>query len=624
MKTGYFQYLWFLIWNRFIKNSVIYKLIRGIYDFFSSKWQNGKIPGWFRRVDGDVEDKSRCAGILGCILTFLSALQKKYNEVFTKWKENSLAVNICKYLLHNFLAVNLRFIGILSASGFGTYTLLRLICGGGFSEISAVMCVVFAVISIFDVNLTDYIKVSKASCLAENLLDTELNYKFYYMTKCSKSVARYIVAVLAGVVSGAAGAFLGAAAGLVIVPGILLSSMVMYKTEFGVFLTAMLAPFVPTMALAALAALCFLSFIVKAVTGKSFNKKFGIVGMFVALMLAVYAISALNSFAKTSSIKIFAVYAVMMSFFFVVINTIKTKKMFKDLCRAFAISGFLVCLYGLYQYFSGVAGTEKWFDEEMFEGMTVRIYSTLENPNVLGEYILLVFPVTIGLMWTAKKPLSKVFYFLLAAVDGYALVLTYSRGCWIAVIVAAALYITLVCGKLWGLALIALPLVPFVIPESIISRFTSIGDMTDTSTSYRVYIWLGTLNMLKDFWIPGVGMGEAAFKQVYPFYSYSAIVAPHTHNMFLQVWVETGIGGILAFLLLLFFFFKQLCYGHRKTADKSMKVLLVSIGAAVLAFMVQGMFDNCFYNYRVFMLFWFVLALGAAAVNIAKEERGNE
>ena len=178
MKTGYLQYLWLLIWNRLIKNSVIYKVIRGIYDFFSSKWQSGKITGWFRRVNGDVEDKSRCAKVLGCVLTFLSALQRKYNEVFTKWKENSFTVNICKYLLHNFLAINLRFIGILSAAGFGTYTLMRLILGGGFSVFSAVMCVAFAAVSIFDVNLTDYIKASWVSRSAETLLDTEMSYKF--------------------------------------------------------------------------------------------------------------------------------------------------------------------------------------------------------------------------------------------------------------------------------------------------------------------------------------------------------------------------------------------------------------------------------------------------------------
>src|SRR5699024_991064 len=111
--------------------------------------------------------------------------------------------------------------------------------------------------------------------------------------------------------------------------------------------------------------------------------------------------------------------------------------------------------------------------------------------------------------------------------------------------VAAAVFVTFAAGKLWGLMLLILPFVPMFLPESIINRFASIGDMGDSSTSYRVYIWMGTLNMLKDFWLSGIGMGSEAFTAVYPFYSYNAVVAPHSHNLFLQILVEAGVVGIV-------------------------------------------------------------------------------
>lgn len=620
MKTGYFQYLWLLIWNNLIKNSFVYKILCGIYGFFSSKWQTSAITRWFRRVDADVEDKSRFGRFFGFGFKTVEKLSHK-NEVFTRMKEGSLFVLICKYLLHNFLAVNLRFIGVLSAVGCGVYTILSLITSGVLSAVGLVLTISSAIIAVFDVNLADFLKASKVSDLAQYFIGTELTYKFYYMTKCSKSRVRYYCAVLFGVLAGIVAAFINPIIGAAFVLGIVFFSMVMYKTEFGVFMTAILAPFVPTMVLAGLVSMCVLSLLVRALTSKSVNWKFGTVGLFIVLMIVVYLIAAVNSFAKGKGLQIWAVYAVMMSFFFVVINTIKTKKQLFDLCRAFVISGFFVCLYGLYQYVFKPGGAAAWIDEEMFEGISMRIYSTLENPNVLGEYILLVLPVSIALMWRAEKIGAKLFYLAIAAVCGAALILTFSRGCWIAIMVAAAVYVTFVCGKLWGLVLLALPLLPFVIPETIIQRFASVGNMSDSSTSYRVYIWMGTLLMMKDFWISGIGMGQEAFSQVYPFYSYSAIVAPHSHNLFLQVWVETGIGGLFNFLIILLLWFKQICKGHSITNDKTLKTVLVSIGSAICAFMVQGMFDNCFYNYRVFMIFWFVLALGIAAVNIAKRER---
>ena len=182
---------------------------------------------------------------------------------------------------------------------------------------------------------------------------------------------------------------------------------------------------------------------------------------------------------------------------------------------------------------------------------------------------------------------------------------------------------TFVCGKIWGLALVALPFVPMVLPESIINRFLSVGDMKDSSTSYRVYIWMGSLAMIKDFWASGIGPGTEAFKAVYPFYSYSGIVAPHSHNMFLQILVESGIVGIGVFLTTLFMFGKTMIDGYQATEKKgsALGTMIVAICAGVIGFAVQGMFDNCFYNYRVFLIFWFTLALGIAAVNIAKSEK---
>ncbi len=619
MKTGYFQFLWLWIWNNLIKNSLIYKILCKVYGFFSYKWQASKITGWFRRVDGDVEKHSVFGRIFGCGFSLIEKISKK-SEFFTKCKENSFIVSACKYLLHNFLALNLRFIGILSAAGLAVYTGLNAFSGNDLSPVALALMLISAILAVFNVNAMDYFKPSGISKLAEYLIGTEFTYKAYYMTKCSKSRARYVCAVFFGVLAGVIGAKVNPLIGVGAVLGIVFFSMVMYKVEFGVFITVILAPFIPTMALAGMVIICAFSLLVKAITGKNFKWSFGIVGMFIIFMIGIYLVSALTSFARGKSLQIWAIYAVMMCFFFVVINTIKTKKQLLDLCRAFVLSGLFVCLYGIYQYVFQVADPNAWLDESMFEGISMRIYSTLENPNVLGEYILLLIPVSVALMWKTEKVASKIFYFAVTAVMAAALILTFSRGCWIAIMVAAAIYITFVCGKIWGLLLLVIPVLPFVIPETVIQRFASVGDMSDSSTSYRVYIWAGTFLMLKDFWISGIGMGEEAFNRIYPFYSYNAIVAPHSHNMFFQVLVETGISGMINFMLILLFWFKQICRGHKVTQDKTLKTVLVAIGAAVFAFLVQGMFDNCFYNYRVFMLFWFVLGLGIAAVNIAKKE----
>ena len=620
--NGYFMALWSIIWTRFIKNSVIYRVLCGIYSFFSKQWQSSMITGLFRNTF--FAEGTATGGIFGkilfCPFMLLEAIRKKWWEKLNSQKETSFFIRTCKYFLHNLLALNLRFIGVMLASAAAADLVLSLILGGGI-RLDLIALFAGIILSLVNFNVTDLLRSSGIAGLIEKAFDLELSFDFYYITKCGDR-RRLFCAVFFGIVAGLICAKLSALYALVFIAGLWFVFMVFYKVEFGVFMTVFLAPIIPTMAVVGLTLLCLASLIVKAVTSKKFEFVTDGLGFMVIAMLAIYLLAAICSFAPFKSIQIWAVYFAFMAFYFVVINTIKTRKQLKGILTVFCISGLLVCLYGIMQYVFGWNITQAWMDEEMFEDIKMRIYSTLENPNVLGEYILLVLPVCIALMWKKKSLFAKAVFGAMAAVMGVALILTFSRGCWIGIMAAAAIFITFAAGKLWGLALLVLPVIPMVLPQSIINRFASIGDMKDSSTSYRVYIWMGTLLLLKDFWLSGIGPGTEAFTQVYPFYSYSAVVAPHSHNLFLQILVESGVLGIVFFAALLILFFKQLISGHTVHGKgEELSVILVAFGSAVIGFLVQGLFDNCFYNYRVFMIFWAVIALGSAAYRVAKAEQ---
>ncbi len=619
--NGYFLTLWLFIWNNLIKNSLIYKGLTGLYSFISKQWQNSYLAGLFRRVYFS-QDAAKNS-ILGkiCFLPFslIEKIQQKYAEKLNALKEKSVIIRFFKYLLHNFLALNLRFIGIFVTTA-AAFDFIISIFRGGSLLLSAVAMVFGIAISIIDFNITGILKNSLIVSFIEKCLDTEFSFNFYYITKCEGKSRLYCAGIFGAICGILCGLFSPILA-LLFVAGILFVSLVLYKVEFGVFITLFLAPIVPTMIVVGLCLLCFMSLIIKSLTTKKFIWQLDGMGLMIIVMILIYMISSVTSFAPFKSVQIWAVYFAFMIFYFVIINTIKTKTQLFNLLKVFAVSALLVCLYGIAQYIFGWNVKQAWMDEEMFEDIKMRIYSTLENPNVLGEYILLTLPVCISLMWTAKKALSRIVYGGMSLILVLALILTFSRGCWLGIMAAAAVFITFAAGKLWGLALIALPIVPFILPESIINRFTSIGDMSDSSTSYRVYIWMGTLLMLKDFWISGIGLGTEAFTQVYPFYSYNGIVAPHPHNLFLQVITESGVIGIAVFLLLLFLFFKNLVVGYQSFGKgNKFSVAIVGIASAVVGFLLQGMFDNCFYNYRVFMIFWAVLAIGIASCRIARAE----
>ena len=146
--------------------------------------------------------------------------------------------------------------------------------------------------------------------------------------------------------------------------------------------------------------------------------------------------------------------------------------------------------------------------------------------------------------------------------------------------------------------------------------------MADSSTSYRVYIWLGTIAMLKDYWICGIGPGMEAFNQVYPLYAYNSISAPHSHNLFLQIVCDTGIVGLIVFVLLIFQYYRMTCGALSRENKKENKVLLIAAISSVTGFMVQSMSDYTFYNYRVMLLFWVCIGFGMVLTKLyrLKEE----
>ena len=86
---------------------------------------------------------------------------------------------------------------------------------------------------------------------------------------------------------------------------------------------------------------------------------------------------------------------------------------------------------------------------------------------------------------------------------------------------------------------------PFVLPQSILERLISIGNIGDSSTAYRVSVWIASARMARDFWMSGVGFGSDAFAAVYSGYALNgAGFALHSHNFYIQLVVDMGIGGL--------------------------------------------------------------------------------
>ncbi len=379
-------------------------------------------------------------------------------------------------------------------------------------------------------------------------------------------------------------------------------------------------PFVPTMITLGLLMMTLLSLLLKVVLAQEFSLNYFRTNLWVLVFLLCVVLFGLSSIATEGIKQIVLLTSAFVVSYFVVIHTVETKGQFRFLLYVFVIAGTLSAVYGIYQYVFGDVFTQSWIDAEMFEDIRMRVYSTFENPNVYGEYLILVIPVIIALFWTEKGWLRKLFLLGMLGITMLAAVLTFSRGCWLGIILEVGILLVIIDKRFILLGVILLMCAPLVLPKTIMNRFTSIGNLKDSSTSYRVNIWYGTVDMLKDYWPSGVGVGTASFNAVYPMYSYNAISTQHSHNLFLQLLSSYGVIGFACFLIMMYEFFKEITIHQLKKKN----IVVASLGAGMLGFLLESMFDYTWYNYRVLLIFWVYLALGMVGTKLERKEENDQ
>ncbi len=404
----------------------------------------------------------------------------------------------------------------------------------------------------------------------------------------------------------------------------LLGGSIFLHPEFYAAAAVVLLPLVPTMGILGLVGAGFFSLVLKLGTDRDFTLKKSPINIYVGLFGCIYLFCTLTSLTPGGSLFPGMLTTVFLLFFFVLTACGFSRRGIDRLLVGMTAAGLVVACYGFYQFLFPEQFRNVWTDTDMFSNLTFRVYSTLENPNVLGEYFLLVVPLGGAVALTREGWKGKLLGLLALAAMGVCLVLTYSRGCYLGLLFAMAVFVVLLQPKLLIPGVVLLLLCPLYLPESVLTRFTSIGNMGDTSTSYRVYIWMGTLAMLKDHWFSGIGPGEAAFDLVYPDYAYNAVTAPHSHSLYLQLLCDLGVVGLLVFLGLLLAFYRMMFTAIRREQEKKAKVFQIAGVSAVTGFLVQGATDYTFYNYRVMLLFWVLLALCVCFTRMTKSSGTGE
>ncbi|MCL2398694.1 MAG: O-antigen ligase family protein [Defluviitaleaceae bacterium] len=382
---------------------------------------------------------------------------------------------------------------------------------------------------------------------------------------------------------------------------------------YGLLAVVIGAPFLPTMMVAGMIVLVF------GLSLFHFNFKLDLTSMPLLLFMVITLFSGFTSAAASYSVLIAILTIAMMSSYLLAKVCLTSRKRVDFVIAAFIIAAAGTALVAFYQVYTGYMDAS-WVDRNLFAALSMRVFSTFANPNVYGTYLLLAIPLAAVCILYAKNIWYKLFAAGITGLLLIALGLTYSRGGYVALAGAVFFFLILIEKRLIVLFVAGVAAMPFILPTSIIARVVSIVNFADSSTMYRIAIWQASLRMLGDFWMSGIGQGAEAYNAVYPFYAFSGVTALHSHNLYLQIFLETGIVGFLVFLAILACFFRTQFSFMRHTSDQRRKLLSAAMVAAVVGFLMQGVFDHSFHNYRVMLVFYLFLGIANCITEVEETD----
>lgn len=337
--------------------------------------------------------------------------------------------------------------------------------------------------------------------------------------------------------------------------------------------------------------------VVAATKHKNYKRiqNLGKINVVIALFLAAGIISTFVSPEPVRAVGLFKAFILEPLLFFYALILLTNKIQDFELPAKFLFTGsVLVSLFGIIQWFTNL------FLPLRFWGTGVeikRIVSVFEYPNALALYLapLLVFFIVLKIK---KYPLFNNWIFYLGlAVQTIAIIMTFSRGAWLGILIALfAFLVEHFSAKkvliIAGVALVCLFLISPVRQRLMIST-------NDASGAARMDLISVAMNKIKQN--PIFGNGLYGFRTTLAEQNFKGEILNYPHNILFNFWLEMGILGLISFALIIYYSFRN--YQTRRS------LFTLAALCAILAIVVHGALDVPYFKNDLSLIFWFLIAI---------------
>lgn len=315
-------------------------------------------------------------------------------------------------------------------------------------------------------------------------------------------------------------------------------------------------------------------------------------------------------------------------------NNIKDRQTIFNIIVVLLLTGVLQAFLGLAQYASrGHLGLEVFAETKSYNVMMAgtevvsRVSGTFGHPNNLAGYLVMLVLINLALFWAPLSPGVHLALWPALSLITAALILTFSRGGWMALGFGGMLTLYL-CFLRWNrhrilsfLLALALLIVFVIGSVTLISPLRQRLFLEDYGAAQsRIPMTQVALNIIEhNPWL-GIGLGNYIFAA--PDYDLTPEGISYefprpVHNEFLLIAAEQGLPALGLFLVILGYIFSQLFRLSQSRADPVLPYLAIGFLGTFFAWCIFRLTD---YNYVLLGdPFWLLAGVSLALVQVNRE-----
>lgn len=281
-----------------------------------------------------------------------------------------------------------------------------------------------------------------------------------------------------------------------------------------------------------------------------------------------------------------------------------------DLWRAAGVLAIVGLVLALVVPFTVTGVQLKLFEFDWLDPRLLHSIADTINPNKMAGAMVPLVPLALALVVAGPGGWRIVGAIALMPML-VTLVLLQSRGALLALGFGLILYATLY--RRW-----VLPLVPILLLAGLAYASFSSTRLTDTklvrsaveSLQFRQALYLRAAQLVAASPLTGTGLGEYSViaQRDFPMLL-SEPTADHSHNLFLQVALDTGVIGLASFFLIGAAAILALWQAYR---SKPAKPLVIGVAAALGVMLVHGLVDEIMWGTQPGVILWLILGIAVA------------